>query len=51
LLREQGFRVRAFVHTLDERATRLGEQGAEVIHGDLLDFDAVSSAMVGVSSA
>src|SRR3984893_10879091 len=51
LLRERGFRVRAFVHTLDDRATRLQEQGAEVIHGDLLDFDAVSSAMVGVTAA
>ena len=51
LLRERGFRVRAFVHTLDDRATRLQEQGAEVIRGDLLDFDAVSSAMVGVTAA
>jgi NAD(P)H dehydrogenase (quinone) len=51
LLRDRGFRVRAFVHTLDDRATRLQEQGAEVIQGDLLDFDAVSSAMVGVTAA
>src|ERR1700736_4686875 len=51
LLRERGFRVRAFVHALDDRATRLQEQGAEVIRGDLLDFDAVSSAMVGVTAA
>ena len=26
LLRERGFRVRAFVHTLDDRATRLQDQ-------------------------
>ncbi len=51
LLRERGFRVRAFVHTLDDRATRLQEQGAEVIQGDLLDFDAVSSAVIGVTAA
>ena len=51
LLRERGFRVRALVHTLDDRATRLHELGAEVVHGDLLDFDAVSSALVGVSAA
>src|ERR1700690_3090614 len=51
LLRERGFQVRAFVHTLDDRATRLQEQGAEVVQGDLLDFDAVSSALVGVSAA
>jgi NAD(P)H dehydrogenase (quinone) len=51
LLRERGFRVRAFVHTLDERATRLHELGAEVVQGDLLGFDAVSSALVGVTAA
>ncbi len=51
LLRERGFRVRALVHTLDDRATRLHELGAEVVHGDLLDFDAVSSALVGVTAA
>lgn len=51
LLRERGFRVRALVHSLDDRATRLQELGAEVVQGDLLDFDAVSSAMVGVTAA
>src|SRR5271163_3221226 len=51
LLRERGFRIRAFVHTLDDRATRLQELGAEVVQGDLLDFDAVSSAVVGVTAA
>ena len=51
LLRQRGFRVRALVHTLDDRATRLHELGAEVVQGDLLDFDAVSSAMVGVTAA
>src|ERR1700694_1096890 len=51
LLRERGFRVRAFVHTLDDRATRLREQGAEAVQGDLLDLDAVTSALVGVSAA
>jgi NAD(P)H dehydrogenase (quinone) len=51
LLRERGFRVRALVHTLNDRATRLHGLGAEVVQGDLLDFDAVSSAMVGVTAA
>jgi NAD(P)H dehydrogenase (quinone) len=51
LLREQGLRVRAFVHALDDRADRLGEQGAEVVHGDLLDFPTVSAATVGVTAA
>jgi uncharacterized protein YbjT (DUF2867 family) len=51
LLRERGFRVRAFVRTLDDRATRVRELNAEVVQGDLLDIDAVSSAMVGVTAA
>src|ERR1700757_4919637 len=51
LLRQRGFRVRALVRTVDDRATRLRELGAEVVQGDLLDVDAVSSAMVGVTAA
>jgi NAD(P)H dehydrogenase (quinone) len=51
LLREQGHSVRALVHTLDDRAERLGEQGAEVVQGDLLDFPSVSAATVGVTAA
>jgi NAD(P)H dehydrogenase (quinone) len=51
LLRERGLRVRALVHTVDERADRLRELGAEVVQGDLLDFPAVSAAVAGVSAA
>jgi uncharacterized protein YbjT (DUF2867 family) len=51
LLRESGHRVRAFVHTLDQRSTRLAEQGAEVVVGDLHDFPTVSAAMTGVTAA
>lgn len=51
LLLERGRRVRAFVHTLDERASRLAALGAEIVAGDLLDFYAVSSAMQGVTAA
>src|ERR1700735_4085618 len=51
LLRERGRRVRALVHSLDERADRLRDLGAEVVQGDLLDFRAVSAATVGVSAA
>jgi NAD(P)H dehydrogenase (quinone) len=51
LLREQGLRVRAFVHALDERAHRLTELGAEVVQGDLLDFPSVSAALPGVTAA
>src|SRR3984893_13966276 len=51
LLRERGRRVRALVHSLDERANRPRELGAEVVQGDLLDFPAVSAATAGVSAA
>jgi len=51
LLLEHGHRVRALVHTVDERASRLAEQGAEIVAGDLLDFPAVSAAMTGVTAA
>ena len=51
LLRERGLSVRALVHTLDARAERLAEQGAEVVQGDLLDFPSVSAAMPGVTAA
>jgi len=51
LLRERGHRVRALVHTLDDRAAKLAELGAEVVHGDLLDFPSVSAATPGVTAA
>jgi NAD(P)H dehydrogenase (quinone) len=51
LLRERGLRVRALVHTVDERAARLHEQGAEVVQGDLLDFATLSAATAGVGAA
>jgi NAD(P)H dehydrogenase (quinone) len=51
LLRSAGRRVRALVHTNDERSRHLEELGAEVVVGDLLDFTAVSSVMAGVRAA
>jgi NAD(P)H dehydrogenase (quinone) len=51
LLREEGLRVRALVRTLDDRAARLSEQGAEVVQGDLLDFHSLSAATVDVTAA
>jgi NAD(P)H dehydrogenase (quinone) len=51
LLREQGRNVRALVHSLDDRADRLAQQGAEVVQGDLLDFPSVSAATTGVTAA
>src|SRR6201996_8030993 len=44
-------RVRALVYSLDERAGKLRELGAEVVQGDLLDFPAVSAATAGVTAA
>lgn len=51
LLREQGRNVRALVHSLDDRADRLTQEGAEVVQGDLLDFPSVSAATAGVTAA
>lgn len=51
LLRERGERVRALVHSVDERAHGLGALGAEIVVGDLLDFAAVATAMAGVTAA
>jgi NAD(P)H dehydrogenase (quinone) len=50
-LRQRGLRVRALVRQLDDRSERLAALGAEVFQGDLLDFDSVSAAVAGVSSA
>lgn len=51
ILREAGHRVRAFVHTIDDRSEALAVLGAEIVQGDLLDFHALSSAMAGVDAA
>lgn len=48
LLLDRGVPVRAFVHTLDDRATRLRDLGAEVVAGDLRDIAQVEPAMAGV---
>jgi NAD(P)H dehydrogenase (quinone) len=51
ILVDAGHRVRAFVHTVDERSDALAALGAEVVAGDLLDFHAITSAMAGVDAA
>lgn len=51
LLRERGLPVRAVVRTLDERAARLREQGAEVIQVDLLNYREIRDATDGISAA
>ncbi len=45
---ERGYKVRAFVHRLDERSARLARLGAEIVPGDILDLKAVRAAMTGV---
>jgi NAD(P)H dehydrogenase (quinone) len=51
LLIEKGFSVRALVHKVDERSERLKATGAEIVAGDLLDFDAVRGALKGANRA
>jgi uncharacterized protein YbjT (DUF2867 family) len=51
LLLERGHRVRAFVHREDDRSRALAAAGAEIVAGDLLNLNDVSSAMRGVSGA
>jgi uncharacterized protein YbjT (DUF2867 family) len=51
LLLRRGHRVRAFVHRADTRSESLASAGAEIAVGDLLDFDAVSAALDGVTGA
>lgn len=50
-LLDKGAQVRAFVHREDERSEGLRKRGAEVVTGDLLDFDAVRGALDGVNRA
>src|SRR5258707_10812725 len=50
-LLDKGRRVRAFVHREDERSEALRKRGAEVVVGDLLDFDVVREALKGVHRA
>jgi NAD(P)H dehydrogenase (quinone) len=51
LLIRQGFSVRALAHNADERSERLKAAGAEIVLGDLLDYDAVRAAVKGVDRA
>ncbi|MFJ9785976.1 NmrA family NAD(P)-binding protein [Amycolatopsis sp. NPDC101161] len=47
----RGHRVRAMVRRDDERSRALAAAGAEVVHGDLLDLNAVTAALDGVTGA
>lgn len=43
--------VRALIHKKDERSAQLSAQGVEIVEGDLLDFNAVSEALNGITGA
>lgn len=47
----RGHRVRAMVRRDDDRSRALAAAGAEVVRGDLLDLDAVTAALDGVTGA
>jgi NAD(P)H-binding len=49
LLLARGIPVRAFVHTIDQRAERLRELGAEVVQDDFLDLSSVRHAVRGIA--
>ncbi len=50
-LLEGGARVRAFAHHEDERSAALSSLGAEVVTGNLLDFEAVRNVLEGAQGA
>jgi NAD(P)H dehydrogenase (quinone) len=47
----KGHDVRVLAHREDDRSKRLQDRGAEVVLGDLLDFDSVRAALRGVQRA
>jgi NAD(P)H dehydrogenase (quinone) len=51
LLRERGQPVRALVRREDVRSEALRKQGAEIVLGDLRDFESVRAALEGIRSA
>ena len=51
LLLERGHRVRALVHSFDDRAAQLRDSGAEVIVGDLHNLPDVRAAAEGARAA
>jgi NAD(P)H dehydrogenase (quinone) len=47
----KGTKIRALVHTDDERAAKLRARGVDIAVGNLEEFQAVQAAMVGVHAA
>src|ERR1700722_10617595 len=50
-LLEKSHAVRVLAHRPDERSEQLRKAGAEVVFGDLLDFDSLRAALSGVQRA
>ena len=50
-LLDKGYPVRAFVRSRDARAQALEKAGAELVFGDLFDFEDLRAALVGVQRA
>ncbi|WP_446744800.1 NmrA family NAD(P)-binding protein [Silvibacterium acidisoli] len=50
-LLQAGKKVRAFVHSKDERSEALARKGVEIAVGDLFDIDSVRAALEGVTAA
>ena len=50
-LLEKNHAVRVLAHRRDERSEELQKVGAEVVFGDLLDFDSVRAALSGMPRA
>jgi uncharacterized protein YbjT (DUF2867 family) len=48
---QAGAKVRAFTHQADERSEALRNLGAEIVVGNLLDFEAVRAALEGIQGA
>lgn len=51
LLLQRGRRVRALVRTIDERAQKLADLGAEVVVGDVHDLNSLAGATEGIDAA
>jgi NAD(P)H dehydrogenase (quinone) len=51
LLLDEKRRVRVLAHRKDDRSKRLEDLGAEVVYGDLLEFDVMRAALNGVQRA
>jgi NAD(P)H dehydrogenase (quinone) len=50
-LLEAGVNVRAFVHSEDQRSESIRKLGAEIVTGNILDFESIRAAVEGVEGA